>query len=40
MGRKGFGNYSRRRREKKSMNSERHKANVTFLEDKDDFYLF
>lgn len=38
MRRKGLGNYSRGRREKKSMDSEGHKANVTFLEDKVDFF--
>lgn len=39
MGRKGLGNYSRERREK-SMDSEGHKAIVTFPEDKVDFFLF
>lgn len=39
MGRKGLGNYSRGRRDK-SMNSEGHKANLTFPEDKTDFIFF
>lgn len=39
MGRKGLSNYSRGRR-KKSMDSEGHKANVTFPEDKVDFFSF
>lgn len=40
MGRKDLGNYSVGRKEKKSMASEGHKANVTFLEDKVDFFFF
>lgn len=39
MGRKGLGNYCRGRGEKKSMDSEGQKANLTFLEDKVDFYF-
>lgn len=39
MGRKGLGNYSRGSREKKSMNSEGHKANVALLESKVGWFL-